>query len=59
MTAYSLRIGLDFNRLSIAHVQPAGSTLPESGARLPLERIAGAQERVESGRGGGKVVLEL
>jgi hypothetical protein len=29
------------------------------GTRLPLERVAEPHERVESGRGGGKVVLEL
>jgi Zinc-binding dehydrogenase len=39
--------------------QLVGSSIPRVGERLPLERIAEAHEAVDSGRSGGRVVLDI
>jgi hypothetical protein len=39
--------------------QLVGSSIPRVGERLPLERIAESHEAIDSGRSGGRVVLDI
>ena len=39
--------------------QLIGSSIPRVGKRLPLKRIAESHEAVDSGRSGGRVVLDI